>query len=649
MWKRLMIALFMLLSAFSVGYAYYNIRLNAVQTAYLAGGTVSGRINQSPSNLSVNNAGMQKGDRILMGVENPIDGDPMAWILSNFINNYTDYDDNGCSTTWTNICSSTTPKSAWFVQSDRKIAYLSSGLTTSDFTMGKYDAVGYPNYLYATYGQTSLVNEIDNLNTMIKNSVRDDRLLAERDLKFLVDKKTICDAGPSDTASCDTTLYSGFYTNNETGKKVFTIGQGERSDSDKSFSESYYSNAFIYSVRYSLIYVNYSYDAAGNFGIPVSINADLALRPSAYFDLSDVVFSLSKGTTTSIGNVTQGSLTGHTNVYNAGINCKPMKLRMYNSAMTAQLNNAKNVNGNNINQITKDKTINLEVDANAGNDGYGGVYTVSALVFDQKGDFAYYKPLENAKGSGLYEFDLTGIPVGKYKIAVVNEAYDENSTAPADSSAISDVLPLEIVEPVSIKTTAKTGLEYSKNVNQNDTVATYIVSNGADPITVTMASDSSVSGHENDYQLFAVSNGKVIVNDLSGLNAGDYYFKLNAVDSNGDPNGGVNSSTVHIIVAKTNTSIVFDDPNQTKKSVTDASTSWNETANASPSDGVKITYSKVGGDISLIDIDPDSGAITYKGNGSYGKVKIRATADDDPNTGNDNYNSAYVEKEIVVY
>jgi len=36
MWKRLMIALFMLLSAFSVGYAYYNIRLNAVQTAYLA-------------------------------------------------------------------------------------------------------------------------------------------------------------------------------------------------------------------------------------------------------------------------------------------------------------------------------------------------------------------------------------------------------------------------------------------------------------------------------------------------------------------------------------------------------------------------------------------------------------------------------------
>ena len=81
---------------------------------------------------------------------------------------------------------------------------------------------------------------------------------------------------------------------------------------------------------------------------------------------------------------------------------------------------------------------------------------------------------------------------------------------------------------------------------------------------------------------------------------------------------------------KQGVSIAFDDPNQTKKSITDAATAWNETATASPSDGVKITYSKVGGDISLIDIDPDSGEITYKGNGSYGKVTIRATADDDP-------------------
>ena len=30
-------------------------------------------------------------------------------------------------------------------------------------------------------------------------------------------------------------------------------------------------------------------------------------------------------------------------------------------------------------------------------------------------------------------------------------------------------------------------------------------------------------------------------------------------------------------------------------------------------------------------------------------MKIRATADDDPNTGNDNYNQAFVEKEIVIY
>ncbi len=33
----------------------------------------------------------------------------------------------------------------------------------------------------------------------------------------------------------------------------------------------------------------------------------------------------------------------------------------------------------------------------------------------------------------------------------------------------------------------------------------------------------------------------------------------------------------------------------------------------------KITYTKVGGDISMIDIDANTGAITYKGNNAFGK------------------------------
>lgn len=72
-------------------------------------------------------------------------------------------------------------------------------------------------------------------------------------------------------------------------------------------------------------------------------------------------------------------------------------------------------------------------------------------------------------------------------------------------------MPLEIVETVSINVTEKTGLEFNKNVNQNDVVATYTTNNGVEPITTTLISDTSVIGHENDYQLFSLSNGNVVV------------------------------------------------------------------------------------------------------------------------------------------
>ena len=42
----------------------------------------------------------------------------------------------------------------------------------------------------------------------------------------------------------------------------------------------------------------------------------------------------------------------------------------------------------------------------------------------------YYKPLEPAKGTGDYVADLTDIPEGDYKFAIVNEAYNETSVIP---------------------------------------------------------------------------------------------------------------------------------------------------------------------------------------------------------------------------
>ena len=363
------------------------------------------------------------------------------------------------------------------------------------------------------------------------------------------------------------------------------------------------------------------------------------IQPAVLLNPNQIVFAVSASS--GGGNISK--------IDNTGNNRAHMKLRYLDTTRSASFAAIQNAKSDSISKATKDTTVYLAANANAGSDSEGNPNTLSVIVKDSNGNFIYYKPLENAKGNGIYEFDTTGLPVGSYKIAIVNEAYNEGSTDPVASSAISNSLPLQIVNPLSISATPKAGLEFNKNVNQNDIVATYTTSNGVAPITTTLVSDISVSGHENDYQLFSISNGNVIVKGPNGLNAGDYYFKINAKDSNGDPTDGVNSDTVHIVVAKTKLAVAFDDPNTTKKSMTDAATAWSETATATPNTGVKITYSKTGGFSSLIEIDQNTGQVTYNGNNAFNKVTIRATADDDPTTGNDNYDPVYVEKEIVIY
>ncbi len=156
-------------------------------------------------------------------------------------------------------------------------------------------------------------------------------------------------------------------------------------------------------------------------------------------------------------------------------------------------------------------------------------------------------------------------------------------------------------------------------------------------------------------------NGTAKVNLINTLPVGDYYFKVKVVDESTnerlyyspndftkDPFRTKETNVIHVKIEKAPLTIAFDQPNDTKKTIEEAENNWIETTTATQSNGTKITYSIVGGDIGLIDLDEDTGEITYKGNGAFGKVKIRATVDDDPDTGNDNYNSAFTEKEIVI-
>ncbi|MCI9312830.1 MAG: cadherin repeat domain-containing protein, partial [Erysipelotrichaceae bacterium] len=183
--------------------------------------------------------------------------------------------------------------------------------------------------------------------------------------------------------------------------------------------------------------------------------------------------------------------------------------------------------------------------------------------------------------------------------------------------------------------------------------------------------DTDASGHgtyttpSNYFTLDPDSaNGTAKVNLINKLPAGDYYFKVKVVDESTnerlyyepsdftkDPYRTKETGVIHVQITKVSPTIAFDNPSQTKKSVQDATmaTNWNETATANPfNSDLQIKYTIVSGDIGLIDLDENTGAVIYKGNGAFGKVKIRATVDEiNPNS--DNYNSAYVEKEIVVY
>ncbi len=229
---------------------------------------------------------------------------------------------------------------------------------------------------------------------------------------------------------------------------------------------------------------------------------------------------------------------------------------------------------------------------------------------------------------------------------------------------------IEITEKFKMEYTAKPQAadgvasgkyQHLKNVNVGDKIGEVSIAYGIEPYTLTLLDDDSGSG---DYQYFElaqtsnITDGTVDVKiraNTSGLldnslKAGTYKFCIEGKDSSGngpDANDPIKVCT-SLVVEKTKLTVAFKNPDQTKKSVVEAEDPWSELATAKPSAGTKITYTVTGGDIGLIRLDRDTGEIEYVGNGNSGKVTIRATADDDPDSGDDSYEPAYVEKEIVI-
>ncbi len=672
MWKKFLAVSCIFVGILSFGYAYGDNFLNAANLSYYAGGNISGRIVTQPTNINkASNVayGFQQYDVLEFNTMNTHMNKPLAF---KFIEKetYTDYATASCTPTDTKRCNNTAI-TAWYSLSNDPIDYLSMGMSKADF-------VGYisglPNRQYGLYNRTAAYSSMKAMNDKIDTNTKDQAYLTSRNLTHFHD---VFDrwrlAGgmeelpgkPSRATVYGVPLYNQVLSN-ETKEEwlgtghvympsaCFAAASGNILYVDKGYAfGSIYWSSYNYSDDSSVLsqsYYNWAYDVTGEYywlahntweygGALTSSGIKHDLRAAAYIDqtkLDQVVFAVSAGLANGKGKIINDT-------------SAVLQPRVYNSAYSVSLSKlARDTSGTTLvnNKIVKDGTMYLNGTASTGNS------VISALIFDRNGNFLYYEPLDssaNFNGNGYVAFDTSGLTTGTYQIAIVNEEYDESIPGEMQSSKLSNVQTFEIVDPVSITASAKTGLEVYKNVKQSDTIATYTTSNGVNPITVTVVSDTTVNGHENDYQRFSVSNGNVIVNDPDGLNAGDYYFKLNAADANGDPIGGVNSTIVHIVVSKTNLAVAFNDPNQTKKSITEATAGWSETATATPSTGTKVTYATSGGTVGLIDYDKDSGAISYKGGTGFGKITLKATADDDPNTGNDNYNPASTTKEIVIY
>ncbi len=693
MWKRLIIVLVTLIGFCSIGYVYSNMNLDAA-SAYNVGSSVTMKLGEK--GIGPGGPGsMVKGDKVYVG-SNTASGNPMSFILL-LKETYKTYqpqvDGSGVYSLDTSVPNIT----GWFAMQNEVYTNTPSFTSYPSVQMvGTYTMVED----YLTSEPTSVIaSELRNVNTNISNKTK--KILINRNFEYLQLLYNERNSQPGLATQYEEFLHYGllnpqsFFIGDRFtllsisgSSKINVSGGYHLSNNDLVFVQDYFVGETLsagsdLSINADLrVFVfssagNVIYDTAPKCTKSAcSSNTTSGLRLSAELDLSDVVFATGMGSGSTYAKVKNSSpdLSGsYSNIYTATSDYDKLKLRLLDDtgAHSIIFNDIENKNTTTISKAVKDSSIYLDANAAAGSSD-GDVNTVSALFF-KNNELAYYIPVATANGADKYELDLSGIDEGKYKIALVNEGYNESSMAPAESSALSAYQELEIVKTHKLTYTkapqsgasAGNDYEFSKNVNAGQTVGKVTINpQGIMPLTYSVESNG-----DNTYQNFEIdglnssgassstslnvkikSNAPDLVN--GGLKAGDYKFCVSAVDANGDPTAATSDSKVctSFTVEKTNLTVAFDDSNQTKKSITDAATVWNESATATPNNSdVKITYSKVGGDIGLIDIDSDTGAITYKGNGAYGKVKIRATADDDPSSGNNNYNSAYAEKEIVVY
>ena len=687
--KRIMILLSIFICTVTMASAFSFSYLSAASAgSYTSGGSVTGRVNKAPSNLqgSKTQIGMKKGDRYYLGKNTVGNNSPISWQL------ITD-----------GIKSGTVTENSWLAMTTKSIKNESAFSTNQKFyicltancTLQTNGVLTNSTYSYvgnAQYDDSNLKTSMQLFNQQWSDPSLS-QIIGTHTLTRLKQYESGLASVLDGVNTWAYTMLKEYTRTTPTGKNAFLLHYFDYTSEVSVADYGKLYAAFTASAKdYAFTEIYHMHDPyqdsyAKNATIMISPNGTLyhntdntilnpyALRPAIFIQKDPIVFAISTLNAGSIASVSSPQLpSNYTNITTNAVGAD-MKVRVLNNNMEASITELRNeadsaslVSNSGIYQMLQGSKITVKAKGNTAVSGS----SLSVLIFNSQGDLVNYAPLGSASGrSESYALDTHDLSDGRYQIAVVNEVFDNTTTDPAYSSEISDVIQLEIVEPHKLayakqpQNGAGIGKDYefSKNVNAGQAVGKVTVNpQGVMPLTYILETNG-----DNTYQNFeleGLNNGVSSSTSLNvkiksgapdlvngGLKAGTYKFCISTKDANGDPTTATSDSKVctSFTVEKTNPTIAFDDPNQNHKSVTDAATNWNETATATPNAGTKITYSVSGGDAYLIEIDEDSGEITYKGNGGFGKVKIKATVDDDPSTGDDNYESAFTEKEIVIY
>lgn len=680
MFKKLLILGFIFLCVIGIAYTHDYLQNSLSAASAVKGGNVTGRIGTAGSLPDGTSGGMEKGDIVTFS-STTSNGTPLTWRL--VANSLSNRHNPG------SVVVNTSNDYGYDVIASAPVTY---GNNVWHCVTELLDPMPYMPQSFTSYRRKNnlIKDEIKKINDKVAANVIENSLIKDRLVFNVLNIDTNLKSGGQnyiDYQELRIFEFNAFYEMGSYLEDRFTLGSLNLPGSDFSLPSSKCSGTFWAGIIYGDGSMKNSHEfpcainesAATSLYGPRNFSESLPYRLGVFLDLEQVVFAVSDHQQIiqkdAYYDVTQPAVT--TMEDSSG---DAMKLRLLDTSKVVDFQDILDNKGDSIYtsqglsktdvaKVGENSTIRLKVNANAGSDAEG-VHTVSALIFDQSNNFIKYAPLATANGLKEYEINVGDFNLLKgktYAIQVVNERYTGASAGITTSSSMSDPLKIEVVESHKVTYTkdpqigASTGkdYEYQMNVNAGQKIG-YVTLQplGIPPIYYQI---TSYDGVDTSYENFEIPN---LRSDFTSTDTTlDIKIKQNAKDlTNGSLNSGdykfcieasslisFSKTCTVFTVEKLEPKIAFDDPNLTKKSIAQASAGWSETATATPNTNVKVTYAKTGGSIGLIDINQDTGKISYTGGNAYGKVTIKATADDDPANGKDNYQPKEATKEILLY